>query len=329
MTDGEQDNPFGWIDDEPRSPPPLPDRLTARTLREAIVSVLARVSARELAQECVGFGLPAEDAAEDGPWSGKWRFVERRIKHWPLPELLTLARKVADVYDDDPALNHLLGMTGPGGVRGALKNLIFAANGPKPKIVLRDAINNDLEITENAEHCLVYDRPLAESGLTWRELTAWWAGASDLEPEPERAAARELYARLLASVVGNGAERLVFERYCSRYSGSFDIPALIPQVYLHYDPYTRRSGGVLTRQRMDFLLLLPRHRRVVLEVDGRQHYASPDGQADPARYAGMVSADRALRLAGYEVYRFGGHELADRDRAGEMLTRFFNDLLAD
>src|SRR5690606_24500522 len=36
------------------------------------------------------------------------------------------------------------------------------------------------------------------------------------------------------------------------------LPALIPQVYLHYDPYTlAQLGGVgrLPRQRMDFLLL--------------------------------------------------------------------------
>jgi len=32
------------------------------------------------------------------------------------------------------------------GVAGDLKNLIFAADGPKPRIVLRDAINNVIEI---------------------------------------------------------------------------------------------------------------------------------------------------------------------------------------
>jgi hypothetical protein len=47
-----------------------------------------------------------------------------------------------------------------------MKNLIFAADGPKPRIVLRDAINNDLEIVENAESCLIYDQPLADAGLT-------------------------------------------------------------------------------------------------------------------------------------------------------------------
>jgi hypothetical protein len=299
-------------------------------LREAIAGVLAGVSAYELAEECVRFGLPGQAENEDDPWRGKWRYVERRIRHWRLPELLGLGRHVAAVYDDDRVLNHLLGLDGPGGVRGEMKNLIFAADGPKPKIVLRDVINNDLEIVENEENCLVYNRPLADGGLTWRQLTAWRARNNGLEGETERAAAHELYARLLKSLGRNGAERFVFERYCSRYrTHGFGIPALIPQVYLHYDPHTRWAGGTLPRQRMDFLLLLPRRRRVVLEVDGIQHYADTHGKASQERYAEMVAADRDLRLAGYEVFRFGGHEIADRGRAGIMLDQFFDALLAE
>jgi hypothetical protein len=313
----------------PTAPPTLPDRLTPKVLREAIASVLARVSANELAEECVRFGLPPEEENEDGPWRGKWRYVERRIRHWRLPELLALGHDVGAVYDDDRVLNHLLGMDRVRGVHGEMKNLIFAADGPKPRIVIRDAISNDLEIIEHGEHCLVYDRPLSEAGLTWRQLTAWWARSDSLAGEEERSAAHGLYARLLQSMRGNGAERFVFDRYCARYrTQGFDIPALIPQVYLHYDPYTRRAGGTLTRQRMDFLLLLDRHRRIVLEIDGIQHYADNDGCASPERYAEMVAADRELRLAGYEVYRFGGYEITDRSRATGILEKFFDNLLA-
>jgi hypothetical protein len=41
----------------------------------------------------------------------------------------------------------------------------------------------------------------------------------------------------------------------------------------------------------------------------------------------MVSEDRRLKLAGYEVYRFGGQELVDRAAAARMLTGFFRELL--
>jgi very-short-patch-repair endonuclease len=83
----------------------------------------------------------------------------------------------------------------------------------------------------------------------------------------------------------------------------------------------------LTRQRMDFLLLLPHHRRFVIELDGVHHYADDQQRADPRRYGQMVAEDRALQLAGYEVYRFGGHELANRQQATRLLDDFFSSLL--
>jgi very-short-patch-repair endonuclease len=86
--------------------------------------------------------------------------------------------------------------------------------------------------------------------------------------------------------------------------------------------------GQLKRQRMDFLLLLPQRARVVMEIDGVQHY-SDNGAPSPKRYAEMVAEDRALRLARYEVYRFGGHELVGGGPAAAgMLDAFFDRLLA-
>jgi hypothetical protein len=41
----------------------------------------------------------------------------------------------------------------------------------------------------------------------------------------------------------------------------------------------------------------------------------------------MVAADRDLRLAGYEVYRFGSNELV-AESAGELIERFFDRLWA-
>jgi hypothetical protein len=41
----------------------------------------------------------------------------------------------------------------------------------------------------------------------------------------------------------------------------------------------------------------------------------------------MVSEDRRLRLAGYEVYRFGGYEMCqDPETAEQVVTAFFRDL---
>ena len=104
------------------------------------------------------------------------------------------------------------------------------------------------------------------------------------------------------------------------------LPALIPQVYLHYDPAvvrTLRHRTSFPRQRMDFLLLLPNRATVVIEVDGQHHFTRNDRPS--LAYSEMVSADRDLRLAGYEIYRFGANELVGAG-ALALIERFFDRL---
>jgi len=309
----------------------VPNAGRKQELRDAIAEAIAgSVKAYDVAEVCERlFGLDPPASVYDDPFKSKRVYVRSRLMYKPVAELEALARKVIEEYGD-PTLEQLLAPSGLVGVSGELKNLIFAANGPKPRIVLRDAINNIIEITENAEFCLVYDRPLTESGLSWRDLTAWWAATQALTGT-ERESAHSLYRRLDQSMSGNEVERLVFKTYAELYGtpNGFELPALIPQVYLHYDPYTRKdrgSPGPLTRQRMDFLLLLPQRQRIVIEVDGRQHYADEDGRAAPERYAETMKEDRSLRLSGYEVYRFGAKELMNGHASRELVRSFFESL---
>ncbi|MFF0067162.1 hypothetical protein ACFYRC_37825 [Streptomyces sp. NPDC005279] len=181
------------------------------------------------------------------------------------------------------------------GPTGSFKNLIFAADGEKPEIVLRDAVNNNVEIVRNARTCLVYSDPLPPHGLAWRQLVAWWTRNHQPDAD-EKTAASTLYRRLHKSL-DSPPEQLLMHTYCARYAepDGFDLPALIPQVYLHYDPYTRRSGkqsGALHRQRMDFLLLAPDRSRIVIEVDGVQHY----GRENPPDDKGRVTYTADTRL---------------------------------
>ncbi len=74
--------------------------------------------------------------------------------------------------------------------------------------------------------------------------------------------------------------------------------------------------------------MLPSGARVVLEVDGVQHYSvglDDDRRPSPQLYGEMMAEDRALRLRGYEVFRFGGYELMS-DSAPDMLREFFTVL---
>lgn len=145
-----------------------------------------------------------------------------------------------------------------------------------------------------------------------------------------RQASVHLYQRLVACLA-SAAEHNLFRAYGERYGElGFDLPALIPQVWLHYDPksaWQRDGDRPLNRQRMDFLLPLAGRRRVVIEVDGIQHYCDETGRPSPAKYAEMVCADRDLRLAGYEVYRFGGAELMTLEAARALLGPFLDALV--
>ncbi|MDR4927233.1 hypothetical protein [Peribacillus simplex] len=215
-----------------------------------------------------------------------------------------------------------------GGVKGKVKNLIFAAVGFKPEIVISDSINNDIKIVKNEENCLTYDRPIPDTGFYWKDLLKWWADKEGMD-ESEKETEDALYKRLFNSL-DSKPEKVLFFKYFSFFKKRFNsnFPALIPQVYLHYDPYTmkqRLNKAVLPRQRMDFLLLFSNKQRIVLEIDGKQHYSDGD-ISSPRKYSEMVHADRELKLNGYDVYRFGGFELMNTNTNEQLIKDFFEKL---
>ncbi|MEV6868810.1 hypothetical protein AB0M44_48565 [Streptosporangium subroseum] len=205
------------------------------------------------------------------------------------------------------------------------KNLIFATTA-KPDIRFLSAVDNDIEVL-NPGDVLVYDRPLTADGVLWRDLQSWWKETQNLPTD--KAAKDSLYTRLRSCLPKNSkAQRNLFTLYHELHGPNVPgLPALLPEVWLHWDPKTVRARGheALLRFRMDFLLLLPRGQRVVLEVDGRQHY-STDGRPDSAKYAAGMKGDRDLKLSGYEVFRFGTDELDDPAQARPLLQQFFSDL---
>lgn len=220
-----------------------------------------------------------------------------------------------------------------GGVKGNVKNLIFASTGAKPEFVLLDAINNDVLITKNADKCLVYDENIPPAGLKWEDMVVWWQTREHIFDLAE--ARKSIGNRLFESVrmTHSPGEILIFKTYFKRLQKKYgkNLPALIPQVYLHLDPLTHnqreklKEPVILQRQRMDFLMLLGGGVRIVIEVDGKQHY-SENGIPSPSLYAAMVIEDRKLRLQGYEVFRFGGFEFFPSPNGispEDMVTEFF------
>jgi very-short-patch-repair endonuclease len=207
------------------------------------------------------------------------------------------------------------------------KNLIFASLAGKPDIRFLDAIDNDIEIVGNEDDVLIYDRPFGPDGVRWKDLQAWWREKRQIDDEDE--AKRSLYQRLLKSLPDSSPpQRNLFELYYAIHGSAVqNLPALLPEVWLLWDPKTVRQRGpqALLQFRMDLVLILPRGRRVVLEVDGSHHYSS-GGRADTAKYASNMRGDRDLKLNGYDVFRFGAVELQDRESARALLSHFFADL---
>jgi hypothetical protein len=327
--------PSGLSGRNASTPLKLSTRTLGHAIEEALMGGYTRFDLETVLADELDLTWPRDDDPSDS--ESKRAVIAGYMPGWEVPQMAALARRVVtecevpEVLADD--LTELLRMyDAGGGVSGPTKNLIFAANGPKPQIVLRDAMNNDIEIIKNAEYCLVYEDPVPADGLRFTHLVDWWR---DREQLPDTVADREvglaLHDRLRASL-DSPAEQVVFDAYASRYKASFETPVLIPQVYLHYDPYdqrTRRAAGTaapLPRQRMDFLLLFSDRRRVVIEVDGKQHYAAGE-TASPELYGQMVAEDRRLRLSGYEVYRFGGAELF-HDGSRKLVDDFFDQLAA-
>jgi hypothetical protein len=52
--------------------------------------------------------------------------------------------------------------------------------GPKPNIVVQDAIFNVLQIIEGGDRCLMYDQPIGDGGLSWEAISgrSGWVPAS-------------------------------------------------------------------------------------------------------------------------------------------------------
>ncbi|MEV4158078.1 hypothetical protein AB0J48_34145 [Nocardia salmonicida] len=207
------------------------------------------------------------------------------------------------------------------------KNLIFASSA-KPDLRLMSALDNHLELI-NDDDVLIYDEPIPRHGLRWSDLQAWWQ--RNHPDQDDKQAKRNLYNRLKRSLPENSPpQQNLFRLYHEIHRESVhNLPALLPEIWLYWDPKTAKQRGsdALLKFRMDFLLLLP-DRRIVLEVDGANHYTNSAGEPSPQEYAKNVKADRIMKLSGYDVFRFGGAELCERQRAEVELTAFFRDLFA-
>ena len=170
---------------------------------------------------------------------------------------------------------------------------------------------------------LIWHTSIAEKGLTIADMLRWWRS--------NRRAEDSLYQRFVECCQTED-ERAVLNFYYNEKVGRIDekceLPALLPQVWLAYDPLTRQQRlgqAAVERQRLDFLMYLPGRRKVIIEIDGIHHISKNGGRACLETYSEGLAADRGLMAKGYTIYRFGANEI-QKDRA-DVLGQFFHDIL--
>jgi len=304
-------------------------KVTSQMIHEQISYAISSLKAYNVASYCDSLELPKAD--EDiKPMQSKAVYVRHRLTTLNKDQSIKVARKVIEEFDFQPLIDLVneLDTNGLNAVPGAVKNLIFASNGPKPDLYLSDAINNDVMVHKNGEYVLVYDEEIdSNQGLSWNDLLQWWMKKEN--NSDKESANHDLFIRLRDTC--NKPETMIFDAYGRLLKErGFHLPALLPQIWLHYDPISaaqRGDNAPLTRQRMDFLMLMPGKVRIVIELDGKQHYSDDKGYAKPKLYASMMEEDRKLHFAGYQVFRFGGNDFIDDTIANKVMTEFFEELL--
>jgi hypothetical protein len=169
---------------------------------------------------------------------------------------------------------------------------------------------------------LVYDRPIGRAGLRWCDLQAWWKETRQVEDDDQ--AKQELYQRLGNSLYQRAGgtwvtisppQLLLFRLYHDIYRTSLpDLPALLPEVWRHWDPVNAKMRGkdALVQFRMDFLMFAPAGARIVLEVDGQARRALTDAEVEVEVVRGEV-AERETAADEYE--RAGRADRAEQLRS--------------
>ncbi|WP_316527558.1 hypothetical protein [Kitasatospora brasiliensis] len=146
-----------------------------------------------------------------------------------------------DLQDGYPYFRLLHAGSAPG---RSPKNLVFASS-TKPDIRFLSAVDNDIEVVQGLDEVLYYDRPTGPDGLRWHELLQWWQDATGTTDDDDAKAT--LYNRLMACQPDeNNSPQIHLFRLYHRIHGRHipHLPALLPEVWLHWDPRTVRQRGV-------------------------------------------------------------------------------------
>lgn len=261
----------------------------------------------EIICDTIGLG-PKNDI--DNASDSKRKYVLKRLMPLKERELKKVTNDLREhgYIDDNEYTNIICTIDGVENSK-SISQIVFAASAKKPDINF-DLFTNLLDVEERPEEYLVYKEEIPiNKGLTYHELERWWNENyfGDLWCT--------LDDRLMADM--SNSQKMFYISYYRTFKNKLEknLPALLPETYVKYDNKTikQRLGSKVTFQRMDFGLILPHNRKILIELDGKQHYSKQDINGnwvvDPEIYALERKLDRDMKFQGYEVIRVGNEEL--------------------
>ena len=116
--------------------------VTLIELRDEIAEVIAaNEKAYDVPTVCDSLGL--NPGTEQSAFASKRVYIRSRIITKSLCELIELGDRILERYPDASDLENMLKLLkiSSDGVKGGIKNLIFAADGPKPALVLTEVLH--------------------------------------------------------------------------------------------------------------------------------------------------------------------------------------------
>jgi hypothetical protein len=236
-----------------QAPSGAPVTVSVRTLGFALEETLMGYTRRDLevvlADELQLEWPNGETSPDDGGLQQR-ELIQAYTEGWGLPRLVGLARRVVAELDvNSDRLPPLRGVRQGRRRRFASQEPHLRRERPQAGTGLAGrGEQTTSRSSANGEHCLVFDRPVPADGLRFTHLISWWRERENIPADVnDREVGHALHARLRASLGDNGAGLKVFDTYATRYRASFDIPALIPQVYLQYARRPSTDGAVRGR----------------------------------------------------------------------------------
>lgn len=199
-------------------------------------------------------------------------------------------------------------------------SIIFAASKEKPSTCASglNGHNIKLDINKKNKSYYVYEGEVNKQGIKRQEIEAWCLN--------ERISKEEFYKNVKESIGSNAKyQRMFYEYYLeSIYNKKTKKDFfLFPEVYVQLNS---TNNDYENKQRVDFLIVLPNNRKVIIEIDGIDHYAEKiDGKwiASMKKYTTDRKFDRKMSQLGYTIYRFSNSEIEDK----KEIEKFFDEIL--